>query len=66
MDEYLFTVLAKLKADKLKLQQREGTQPLENDQMTESEHRSPKARRSPAASPDLSWVVSTHGLRGWS
>lgn len=68
MDEYLFTVLAKLKADRLKLEREERQQAAAEslDFIETPPHRSPRARRSPASLPDFSAVVPTHGLRGWS
>lgn len=65
MDEYLFTVLAKLKADKLRLERAPRSQPVEDEPMESPPHRSPKARRSQSSSELLS-IVPTHGLRGWS
>lgn len=66
MDEYLFTVLAKLKADKL-MQERKERQPQMQDEEIESPpHRSPWARRGQVASSEWLSIVPTHGLRGWS
>lgn len=66
MDEYLFTVLAKLKADRLKLEREAKLKPTVSDELLAPEHRSPRARRSPALSAELLSIVPTHGLRGWS
>jgi hypothetical protein len=66
MDEYLFILMAKLKADRARLERNAqypepATTPEEVPQ-----HRSPRARRTAPPDVDLSAVVSTHGLRGWS
>lgn len=66
MDEYLFTVLAKLKADRLKLARTPEPQPVKDEAIESPAHRSPKARRSQAVSSELLSIVPTHGLRGWS
>jgi hypothetical protein len=70
MDEYLFTLLAKLKADRLKLQKAARDREIEAlDDYYSSARRSkapsPSARRSDSL-PELSAIVSAHGLRGWS
>ncbi|HEY6641534.1 hypothetical protein [Povalibacter sp.] len=66
MDEYLFTVLAKLKADRLKLAREEQQRNVKFDAVDAPAHPSPRARRAPEPSADLLSIVSTHGLRGWS
>jgi hypothetical protein len=66
MDEYLFTVLAKLKADRLKVERQEQQQKAAEDVIETPVHRSPRARRSVTTSADWRSIVSTHGLRGWS
>ncbi len=66
MDEYLFAVLAKLKADRLKLEREAGQRKVDEERLELPAHRSPKARRSPVQSSELLSIVSTHGLRGWS
>ena len=67
MDEYLFTVLAKLKADRLALEKAARDKEIEalDDYYRQgSKSPSPRARRSETL--DLSGAVPTHGLRGWS
>jgi hypothetical protein len=66
MDEYLFTVLAKLKADKLMLERKERQPHVEGDETELTVHRLPRARRGQVASSELLSIVPTHGLRGWS
>ena len=72
MDEYLFTVLAKLKADRLKLEKAARNRELDALDGYYSQGRaqstrapSPRARRGEPL-PDLSAIVPAHGLRGWS
>ena len=68
MDDYIFIVLAKFKADLRRLERERLAKSA--DAATERAelpaHRSPKARRAEPSHPDLSALVSTHGLRGWS
>ena len=66
MDEHLFTVLAKLKADTPRLAQKERQPAVRDDEMEVTAHRSPRARRSQVDSSELLSIVPTHGLRGWS
>ncbi|HKE93371.1 MAG TPA: hypothetical protein VKB34_03615 [Povalibacter sp.] len=66
MDEYLFILVAKLKADRLRLQREEQGVVAVREREELPRHQSPKARRSASVSGDWSSVVSTHGLRGWS
>ncbi len=66
MDEYLFTVLAKLKADRLQLERAERQRNAEDNAIAVPAHRSPRARRSQVVSSELLSIVPTHGLRGWS
>lgn len=65
MDEYLFTVLAKLKADRLKLERESRQLPVE-ERVELPVRRSPRARRSSPEQAELFSIVPTHGLRGWS
>jgi hypothetical protein len=66
MDEYTFILLAKLKADRLKLehQQANGAKATTDEPDAVSTHRSRRARWSSPAPEDL--PISAHGLRGWS
>jgi hypothetical protein len=66
MDEYTFILLAKLKADRLKLERQQANGPIvpTDEPDAVSAHRSRRARWSSPAPEDL--PVSTHGLRGWS
>ncbi|HEY5808164.1 MAG TPA: hypothetical protein VIT67_09370 [Povalibacter sp.] len=68
MDDYTFIVLAKLKADFQRLERerlaKSAGAAIEGAELPA--HRSPKARRAEPSHPDLSALVSTHGLRGWS
>ena len=65
MDEYLFTVLAKLKTDRLTLEKAAHDKEIEAlDDYYQQRSPSPRARRSDPL--DLSGVIPTHGLRGWS
>ena len=73
MDEYLFTVLAKLKADRLKLEKAARDREFDaldgyyaQDRAQSARAPSPRARRGEPPLPDLSAIVSAHGLRGWS
>ncbi|HMN45815.1 MAG TPA: hypothetical protein PKE27_14650 [Povalibacter sp.] len=66
MDEYLFTVLAKLKADRLTLERKERQPRVEEEAIELPAHRSPRARRGQVASSELLSIVPAHGLRGWS
>ena len=68
MDDYTFIVLAKLKADFQRLERERLAKSAgpATDRAELPAHPSPKARRGEPSQPDLSALVSTHGLRGWS
>lgn len=67
MDDYLFIVLAKLKADRLKLERERAVAQPEIPGLDVAKSASPRARRSAVEIPaDLMSIVPTHGLRGWS
>ena len=68
MDEYLFTVLAKLKADRLTLEKAARDKEIEalDDYYRTGSSPSPSPRARRGEPLDLSGVIPTHGLRGWS
>lgn len=68
MDDYLFIALAKLKADARKLERERAAQSAVTEESERTEPQTHKSRRARQFVPDadLSAIVSTHGLRGWS